>query len=212
MSHVCENCGAVASRKVPVSVNNPHDEKRHYCDACFEAYYVGLQHGRYHEAARYGCKPGRDSSTDKPKPFAFYHVHTFDHSISMMVGANSYRHAAQIVADFIAGGDPPGDGGLCWVTKLCAPDGGGTGHYTAMVEQDEWFNIRPNRVSKTTAQDRRVINYLEHEGNRCPFCGDSDIEAGGTTSYDHNAVEVSCHHCDKTWEDIYTLTNVDLGK
>ena len=57
-------------------------------------------------------------------PMDMYHIHTHDHGISMVVGAKSYRHAARIVAEVIAESDPPGEGGVCCVDKLCGPDGG----------------------------------------------------------------------------------------
>lgn len=60
-------CEAEAVETVMVSVKKPHDDTRNYCSACHDVYMVGVQHGRHHEAARYGKKPGRDSSQDKPK-------------------------------------------------------------------------------------------------------------------------------------------------
>jgi hypothetical protein len=71
MTNKCESsyCEAETTAKFAVSENEPYDETRNYCEACREIYYVGLQHGRYHEAARYGLKPGRESASqpnDKP--------------------------------------------------------------------------------------------------------------------------------------------------
>lgn len=62
-----EWCEAEATNCVAVSVDGAHDEFRHYCEACTEVYMVGVQHGRYHEAAAHGVKPGRDDSQTKPK-------------------------------------------------------------------------------------------------------------------------------------------------
>jgi hypothetical protein len=71
MANKCESsyCEAEATAKFAVSENEPYDETRNYYEACREIYYVGLQHGRYHEAIRYGLKPGRESASqtdDKP--------------------------------------------------------------------------------------------------------------------------------------------------
>jgi hypothetical protein len=65
----CEatTCEAPATRRVVTSENKPHDSTRNYCEQCAEVYYVGVQHGRFHEAALYGARPGRDSSQDPPK-------------------------------------------------------------------------------------------------------------------------------------------------
>lgn len=61
-----EGCHAEASEKVRVSVDKPHDETRNYCYSCYEVYMVGVQHGRYHEAAIHKTVPDRDSSQIKP--------------------------------------------------------------------------------------------------------------------------------------------------
>lgn len=63
----CELCDNRATDCVKVSENEPHDNTRTLCSTCYEAYIIGVQHGRYHEAARYGRKPGRDSSQNKPR-------------------------------------------------------------------------------------------------------------------------------------------------
>jgi len=163
MPHFCDNgsCENEAVDRVPVSVNEAHDEKRRFCGPCQEAYTIGVQHGRFHEAARFGCKSGCDCYLDKPKSFAFHHVHTLDHCISMMVGASSYRHAAQIVAEVIAENDPPGTGGVCCVEKLCAPENGGTGYYGAMAGRDQWFDIRPNQVQPLSKQAAKRSRMAE---------------------------------------------------
>jgi hypothetical protein len=61
------SCEAPATQRVVTSENKPHDSVRNYCEQCCDVYYVGVQHGRFHEAALYGAKPGRDSSQEPPK-------------------------------------------------------------------------------------------------------------------------------------------------
>lgn len=62
------DCLSEAGDQVNVSVDEPHDEARNYCFSCLDVYYVGVQHGRHHEAARYGLQPGRDSSQHNSTP------------------------------------------------------------------------------------------------------------------------------------------------
>ncbi len=52
-----QGCEAEATTRVPVSVNEAGDEMRDYCDSCNDVYCVGVQHGRYYEAALRGGKP-----------------------------------------------------------------------------------------------------------------------------------------------------------
>jgi len=59
-------CEARAVEEVAVSVNKPHDGTRCYCEACLDVYYVGVQHGRYHEAALRGSTPIRADSQELP--------------------------------------------------------------------------------------------------------------------------------------------------
>lgn len=61
-----EYCEAPATERVIVSVDGPHDDTRNYCAACYEVYMIGVQHGRWHEAARHKDEPGRKSSQDPP--------------------------------------------------------------------------------------------------------------------------------------------------
>jgi hypothetical protein len=78
-----------------------------------------------------------------------YLVHNEDNDderVSMVVGANSYRHAALIVAEVIAENDPPGTGFVGCVEKLCSPQGGGTGYYAAMAGDFRRYDIRPNKI------------------------------------------------------------------
>jgi|GEM_PF-2058191 len=45
-NYLCEN---EAIKMVPVSVRRTGDSKRKFCAACYEAYVMGVQHGRYSE-------------------------------------------------------------------------------------------------------------------------------------------------------------------
>lgn len=64
----CDNpfCEAPATKRVAVSEDELHDDTRNYCSACEDVYTVGVQHGRYHEAALHGDRPGHDSAQDPP--------------------------------------------------------------------------------------------------------------------------------------------------
>ena len=50
--------------------------------------------------------------------------------------------------------------------------------------------------------------YLKNSGF-CPFCKSKDIQ-GEDINADGNTMsqEIRCNNCDKSWQDIYTLTNV----
>ena len=47
----CDNqfCESEATKTVPVSVQRAADSERHFCEACYEAYVIGVQHGRISE-------------------------------------------------------------------------------------------------------------------------------------------------------------------
>jgi hypothetical protein len=47
----CDNqfCENEAVKTVPVSVRHAGDSKRKFCETCYEAYVIGVQHGRYSE-------------------------------------------------------------------------------------------------------------------------------------------------------------------
>jgi hypothetical protein len=62
--HYCDNRAVV---HVVVSVDEAHNGARDLCWTCHAVYLVGVQHGRFHEAARYGLLPGRDSSQYPPR-------------------------------------------------------------------------------------------------------------------------------------------------
>jgi hypothetical protein len=65
----CDNsfCSFPAIRRVAVSENSAHDSTRDLCASCEEVYTIGVQHGRFHEAALFDCQPGRDSAQDAPE-------------------------------------------------------------------------------------------------------------------------------------------------
>lgn len=64
----CEGtaCEAPATEILMVSEGAPHSGSRRFCDQCTEAYWVGVQHGRYHEAAIYDKSPAPDHSQTLP--------------------------------------------------------------------------------------------------------------------------------------------------
>lgn len=51
MTQFCDNvfCENEAVKTVPVSVKRPEDSERKFCAACYEAYTIGVQHGRISE-------------------------------------------------------------------------------------------------------------------------------------------------------------------
>ena len=51
MTEFCDNvfCENEAVKTVPVSVKRPEDSGRKFCAACYEAYIIGVQHGRISE-------------------------------------------------------------------------------------------------------------------------------------------------------------------
>lgn len=53
-------------------------------------------------------------------------------------------------------------------------------------------------------------DYLAACGQICPFCGDHDIE-GGPVDVESNFAwqDIKCNACEKTWQDIYTLTGFE---
>lgn len=59
-------CDSEAVEVVRVSVDKPHDGKRHLCQQCYQMYLIGVQHGRFHEAAVHKTEPSRGSSQIKP--------------------------------------------------------------------------------------------------------------------------------------------------
>lgn len=51
--------------------------------------------------------------------------------------------------------------------------------------------------------------YLKNPGH-CPFCGSSDIEGQGYDYDDNPAQRIDCQSCDKSWYDIFTLTDIEI--
>ena len=53
--------------------------------------------------------------------------------------------------------------------------------------------------------------YLAAEGSFCPYCKSPDITGVGTFEADSNWVSltIECEDCQKQWDDIYTLSNVE---
>lgn len=65
---LCDVCHfSEATETVASSTEKPHDGTMRMCSACHQAYYIGVQHGRHHEAFRHGSKPGRGCSQEKPR-------------------------------------------------------------------------------------------------------------------------------------------------
>jgi predicted RNA-binding Zn-ribbon protein involved in translation (DUF1610 family) len=58
--------------------------------------------------------------------------------------------------------------------------------------------------------DKKIKAYIENP-NHCPKCGSEEITAG---DYDfdgrHARSEVVCDKCGAEWQDIYTLTEVEI--
>jgi hypothetical protein len=56
----CDNylCESEAIKTVPVSVLRAGDSKRKFCAACYEAYTIGVQHGRISENPKTYSKNG----------------------------------------------------------------------------------------------------------------------------------------------------------
>jgi transcription elongation factor Elf1 len=55
-------------------------------------------------------------------------------------------------------------------------------------------------------------DYIKSGYNKCPGCGSTDI-CGGSVEVDGNIAiqNVSCNECDKIWNDIYTLSDVEIA-
>jgi len=52
--------------------------------------------------------------------------------------------------------------------------------------------------------------YIKDEYNLCPFCNSDDV-SGGHFNSDGGYVwqRIGCAACNKMWDDIYTLTDVE---
>lgn len=52
--------------------------------------------------------------------------------------------------------------------------------------------------------------YLKYRGTRCPFCRSDDISNGDSNTDDNwHSISVTCDCCGATWDDVYTLNNVN---
>lgn len=53
--------------------------------------------------------------------------------------------------------------------------------------------------------------YLESEGQRCPFCGEVNLEGSKQErDYDYISVNMHCTGCDRRWIDVYTLSDIQV--
>ena len=51
--------------------------------------------------------------------------------------------------------------------------------------------------------------YLNEGGVRCPYCGSENLKCRITTTNDGFIYQkVTCLTCNKTWLDVYTLTDI----
>jgi len=57
--------------------------------------------------------------------------------------------------------------------------------------------------------DAQKKKYVDSQGLNCPYCNDGDLE-GGCMQGDGNwiTMPVTCDNCNKTWQEIYTLTGI----
>lgn len=62
----CQNthCESEAREQARTSTLGPHDGTMYLCGGCYNAYMIGVQHGRFHEAAERGDKPGGSDSQE----------------------------------------------------------------------------------------------------------------------------------------------------
>ena len=53
--------------------------------------------------------------------------------------------------------------------------------------------------------------YFETGGGQCPFCRSKEIEGTGDmeTDSDWMTNRIECLTCGKTWDDIYTLSDIE---
>lgn len=52
-----------------------------------------------------------------------------------------------------------------------------------------------------------LCEYLEHDGNLCPYCGSIDISSAGP--FHEGSQKVRCDDCEETWRDVWQLVGVD---
>lgn len=53
--------------------------------------------------------------------------------------------------------------------------------------------------------------YIQHGGNKCPFCTSSNITSDGHTQTDDKIAwqEIKCINCNKIWNDLYKLVGFE---
>jgi transposase-like protein len=59
--------------------------------------------------------------------------------------------------------------------------------------------------------NNQIEEYIQSEGDHCPYCKSKNIEGEITKSadyYDGYEQEIRCNDCKKTWTDVYTLTSI----
>ncbi len=60
-------------------------------------------------------------------------------------------------------------------------------------------------------KDRTVLDYMDHKGKKCPYCGEEEASPDDSVeSRDFNtmAVPCSCDSCGGEWHEIYTMINI----
>lgn len=59
--------------------------------------------------------------------------------------------------------------------------------------------------------EEKVKEYVDSKGLSCPYCGSGDL-IGGSVTVDagHATQEVQCGLCGRSWDDVYTLTGLEV--
>ena len=67
-------------------------------------------------------------------------------------------------------------------------------------------------LKKPVLTEEQKKEYLAAKGGKCLLCKSTDIEGTGTgnTDDDWHSESVRCNNCGAEWDDIYTLSDVDL--
>lgn len=61
----------------------------------------------------------------------------------------------------------------------------------------------------STLTESQKKEYIDRGGLRCPYCQSKETGNCGSVSWDEQpSVEVKCDTCEKTWIDIFTLTDI----
>jgi hypothetical protein len=59
----------------------------------------------------------------------------------------------------------------------------------------------------------QINEYINHGGNKCPFCGAWNITAGDSTFEAAEAwQDVHCEECGKDWVDVFKMVGVEEKK